>query len=349
MVSRGDTVVALSRKDAGGTRTRDAIQVAALGCGLPLPSDWRSRVEVEHVDFGQLAATLPLRVLEGAQDVWNFAAEMAYSRQKIEDAVSQNVKATTTLYDLASHTRGIERFNHVSTAYVSGTADGYLNEELHRHPRFVNSYQISKWMGELALAQSHALRGLPLTVLRPSIVIGHSATGWSSGGKFGFYMFLEGIRMVRDFGLDAVQVDIRPLAQVNLIPVDVVVARCLALADSSQRSPFEIVHAVADGSLAAQEMSASITALSGVAITFGPERTPVDARFNRAFQANKSFADETWHFGTARIRRILGDRYVPFHMTQDILGRSIAAFLSHPRAEPHDTRARFTPEQAHGA
>ena len=72
----------------------------------------------------------------------------------------------------------LRRLVHVSTAYVSGRHAGEFGEQdLDVGQEFRNTYERSKHEAE------RLLRGaddLPLAVARPSIVVGHSASGWTS-------------------------------------------------------------------------------------------------------------------------------------------------------------------------
>ena len=71
---------------------------------------------------------------------------------------------------------GIERVVHVSTAYVAGARRGTVGEDDTGHGPFRNAYERSKREAEDLVRAS----GLPATVLRPSIVAGERATGWTA-------------------------------------------------------------------------------------------------------------------------------------------------------------------------
>jgi thioester reductase-like protein len=66
---------------------------------------------------------------------------------------------------------------YVSTAYISGDRDGLILEtDLDKAQGFGNPYEQSKFEAE-KLVQGAAAQGLPAIVVRPSIVVGDSATG----------------------------------------------------------------------------------------------------------------------------------------------------------------------------
>jgi thioester reductase-like protein len=80
--------------------------------------------------------------------------------------------------ELAQQRGGLERYGHVSTAYVAGTYDGRFSEcDLDLGQDFNNSYEQSKFEAEqLVRSKPH----LPATIMRPSIVVGDRRNGWTS-------------------------------------------------------------------------------------------------------------------------------------------------------------------------
>ncbi len=99
----------------------------------------------------------------------------------LAEARAINVEGTSRLLEFADAARacgGLERYGHVSTAYVAGTHDGsFAESDLDRGQTFHNSYERSKFESE-QLVRSHD--GLPFTIMRPSIVVGDRRSGWTS-------------------------------------------------------------------------------------------------------------------------------------------------------------------------
>jgi nucleoside-diphosphate-sugar epimerase len=82
------------------------------------------------------------------------------------------------LAELASANGGLERYGHISTAYVAGTHAGrFLECDCNVGQQFHNSYEQSKFEAEQLV---RAREGLPFTILRPSIVVGDCRSGWTS-------------------------------------------------------------------------------------------------------------------------------------------------------------------------
>lgn len=87
-----------------------------------------------------------------------------------------NVSGTRTMLDLARDASRLERVVHWSTASVSGTRNGTVYEEdLDMAQKFHNGYERTKYDAERLVRT--AMRQLPITVLRPSIIVGDSQTG----------------------------------------------------------------------------------------------------------------------------------------------------------------------------
>jgi thioester reductase-like protein len=99
----------------------------------------------------------------------------------LDDARAINLDGTRNMLEFAELARergGLERYGHISTAYVAGTHDGRFSEcDLDVGQEFRNSYERSKFEAE-QLVRSR--QGLPFTIMRPSIVVGDRRSGWTA-------------------------------------------------------------------------------------------------------------------------------------------------------------------------
>ncbi|HEX6641618.1 MAG TPA: SDR family oxidoreductase [Thermoanaerobaculia bacterium] len=87
-----------------------------------------------------------------------------------------NVTGTTRVLDLAERAPRLERLHYVSTCYVSGNLPGVFTEDdLERGQRFNNYYEETKQLAEVEVRKR--MSRIPVTVYRPSVVVGDSATG----------------------------------------------------------------------------------------------------------------------------------------------------------------------------
>ena len=87
-----------------------------------------------------------------------------------------NVVGTRTVIDLARDAGRLERVVHWSTAMVSGDRKGtFYEDDLEAGQRFRNAYERTKYEAERLVRA--AMRQLPITVVRPGLIVGDSRTG----------------------------------------------------------------------------------------------------------------------------------------------------------------------------
>jgi nucleoside-diphosphate-sugar epimerase len=115
------------------------------------------------------------RVTERVTDVFHLAAASHFTVSR-DTATRVNVDGTRNLLELARECTRLRRFNHFSTCHVAGDRVGIIAEdELDRGQSFRNSYEETKFQGEQLVARAAAT--LPVSIFRPSTVIGDSSTG----------------------------------------------------------------------------------------------------------------------------------------------------------------------------
>ncbi len=87
-----------------------------------------------------------------------------------------NITGTRTILDLARDAPCLERVVHGSTAMVSGDRRGTFHEDdLDVGQKFHNEYERTTWQADTLVRA--AMQKLPITVLRPGIIVGDSQTG----------------------------------------------------------------------------------------------------------------------------------------------------------------------------
>jgi len=90
-------------------------------------------------------------------------------------AMRVNVDGTRNILDFAERCRSLRQMHYVSTCYVSGRTEGdFTEDDLDRGQRFNNYYEETKFLAEVEVRRRG---GLPVTIYRPSVVVGDSATG----------------------------------------------------------------------------------------------------------------------------------------------------------------------------
>jgi len=158
-------------------------------------------------------------IVHGAASV-SFGTPLAESR-------AINVEGTRRMLalacDCAGAGDGLARFTYVSTAYVAGRRRGLVREgELDEGQAFRNSYEQSKLEAE-RLVHDHHDR-LAVTVVRPSIVVGHRETGWTAA----FNVLYSPLRSFAAGGIPMLPA--RRRAPVDVVSVDYVAEAIGALA-----------------------------------------------------------------------------------------------------------------------
>jgi thioester reductase-like protein len=141
-----------------------------------------------------------------------------------------NVEGTRHMLEFAARCQakhGLGRFTYISTAYVAGEHSGSFSEDdLDVGQSFRNAYEHSKFEAERLVGR---WRGrLPITVVRPSIIVGERTSGWTSSFNVLYWP-------LRAFSRGAyVAVPARSDAPVAVVSVDYVADAIFALSHTRE-------------------------------------------------------------------------------------------------------------------
>jgi thioester reductase-like protein len=136
-----------------------------------------------------------------------------------------NIDGTRTVLDLAGDCAHLRRLVHWSTAEVSGARSGViLEEELDTGQRFRNVYEETKFKAERLVRE--AARRMPITILRPGVIVGDSQTGEIDKFDGPYYLLVLIVTSPLDVHLPLPG---RGNAPLNLVPIDFVVDAAVAL------------------------------------------------------------------------------------------------------------------------
>jgi thioester reductase-like protein len=158
-------------------------------------------------------------------DVYHLAAAYDLAVSK-DEAFKANLQGTKNVNDLVRSLKNLRRYNYVSTCYVAGKRNGTILEtELEHNTGFRNFYEETKYLAEIEVEKLKS--ECPVTIFRPSVVVGDSQTGETA--KYdGIYYLINYLRRVpwllRVLNIGNLQV------RLNLVPVDFVVDGMAALA-----------------------------------------------------------------------------------------------------------------------
>lgn len=234
-------------------RGRAAVERIARAAGIGVENFVLIEGDITKPDLG--VSPDDARVTRGTlTDLFHLAAIYDLSVPR-DAAFAVNVDGTANVNAFAASAPGLLRYNYISTCYVAGKRSGLIREdELEHDAGFRNYYEESKYLAELSVQR---LKGeMPVTIFRPSVVVGDSRTGETS--KYdGIYYLIQYLRKAPGL-LRVVNVGNKEV-HLNLVPVDFVVdgmaalafddaaeGETIALADPSPLSTSELFDAIAE-------------------------------------------------------------------------------------------------------
>ena len=150
-----------------------------------------------------------------------------------------NVGGTRTVLELARDATRLERVVHWSTAMVSGDRKGtFYEEDLEAGQKFHNAYEHTKFDAEKLMRA--AMRQLPITILRPGIIVGDSRTGEIDKLDGPYYLMVLIATNASGLRLPLLG---RGDAPLHLVPIDYVIEAAwrLGRAEQSAGKTFHIV------------------------------------------------------------------------------------------------------------
>ncbi len=173
-------------------------------------------------------------------------------QQSHEDAMLVNYEGTENVLKFAvkvESVSGLVKFVYVSTAYTCGDHEGeYFEDGSFIPEHFANSYEESKFRSD-ELVRSYSNK-LPVSIVRPSIIVGHSITGATPAFN-GLYAPLELIyKQLIHF------VPGSESAKMDIVPVDYVGDALISILDMEESANGSIYHITAgkDNCLSAGEV-----------------------------------------------------------------------------------------------
>jgi thioester reductase-like protein len=210
-----------------------------LGALYRDPSRHRDRVRAVAGDVTSpglgIEPTARTALAEEVGAVMHCAASIAFDLP-LEEARKINVEGTREVIGFARECKALgrlERFVHVSTAYVSGKFEGTFRErQLDAGQEFRNTYEQTKWEAEHVVRDAHDLSPC---IARPSIVMGESDTGWTPAFNVLYWPLRAFSRGLFD------EIPSLPTAHVDIVPVDYVADALVHLLDTGEEGVFNLV------------------------------------------------------------------------------------------------------------
>ena len=330
LLKDGVDVVAFSRNDPDGTRSMRSVEAAWKGFGFgkePFPV---TRIQVQNIDFRH-PEDLPSDSLRYLEAFWHVAADMTYSSKRFVRSFQQNITNTSALHnEIETRAPNCKRFYYISTAYTGGFKNtNSINESIHDAPQVDNVYQATKWMAETTLGRLGEKGSLSVSIVRPSIVVGHSENGWRGESNFGLYGFARAAAHCFSKRIDSLRFDLDPMAELNLIPIDILAVWSSQLTKRSQiKEGTEVFNATAQSSLTVGDVTDSMSQILGIDVSCGKPKRAFDKIVQKHTNLNAPFARQTWLFSNKSLISSLGDDWRSFHMTKQTVNIILARYFS---------------------
>lgn len=172
--------------------------------------------DVVALDLG-LSGTEYLELLANVTDIYHIASIWYLGADKRE-LHQVNVEGARNVIDAAMEMEHLNRLNHYSTAFVAGRRAGVIMEdELEEGQTFRNPYEHTKYQAEVAMRA--AMKHIPISVFRPSIVVGDSRSGEIDRMAGPYFLMNLIVQMPEAFPILMPGKGDKPL---NMVPVDFV-------------------------------------------------------------------------------------------------------------------------------
>ena len=193
-------------------------------------------------------------IREETTSVFHLAAAYDLAVGK-DTAFRVNLEGTRNVNDFCRSLPNLRRYNYISTCYVAGRRKGrILENELVHDAGFRNFYEETKYLAETEVEKLKA--DIPVTIFRPSVVVGDSNTGQIV--KYdGIYYLIHYLRKApgllrfinvgnRDVRLNLVPVDFVVDAIAALSRDDAAIGKTLAIADPGPLTTAELFEVLAE-------------------------------------------------------------------------------------------------------
>lgn len=206
-------------------RAMSEIEEIAAAAEIPLESFVIIEGDITLPNLGMPNSDLETIQYE-TNDVFHLAAAYDLGVKK-DTAFKVNLEGTKRVNDVVCSIKNLRRYNYVSTCYIAGKRTGTIFEtDLEHKAGFRNFYEETKYLAEIEVEKLKGL--LPVTIFRPSVVVGDSETGEIP--KFdGIYYLINYLRKAPQI-LRLLNIG-NSKVKLNLVPVDFVVEAIAALAD----------------------------------------------------------------------------------------------------------------------
>jgi len=343
LLQKGYRVVALVRGPDPVGRLLEVLREVSDG-GVE-GSDLGERLQVVEGDvwasgFG-LADEVQGKLAREVEEIWHCATSFKFQERDREEIVAHNITGTRNLLDFALLcNKGKEApVFYVSTAYTAPVTDGVAREELpSQGAPYHNLYEWSKQEVECLVDRFRREYHLPVAILRPTVIVGHSMTG-KAVHFTGYYevfrtLYLLTCNLEVNLGSSFDRnLRLRILARsdvlLNLVPIDFVVEAMWHLSRAERYGTF-IFNLASNASAPLADLfriaseALGITGIEFVREDAFRERpmTGLERLFNRRTQFQAPYLLDSPLFDTTNFRRLVPHEVLSCpHVNEDLLRR----------------------------
>ena len=248
-------------------------RLLALGCNVhllvrdinkaikSLPERWKDDLRLLAGDITK--PNLGLKSKPHLDEVWHCAASVKFAPR--DELALINIEGTKNAIDFAKKCHASLRY--ISTSYVAGDFKGLFTEgDFDRGQSFQNAYEETKFKAEKIAREAD----IPVTIYRPSIIVGDSKTGYTSSFQ-GFYNAIKALAYVRQkMNASRLRIPGNPDGTLNLVCIDYVADAMVKIAQGD-KSCGSVYHIVNPEPLTNAELVGSIATLIGIEVEIVPE------------------------------------------------------------------------------
>ena len=223
------TVFVLVRSESQERADQRLRETLVAACGASAPYSGRAIALAGDLTQSGLGLddSVADSVAERVTDIVHGAASVSFDLG-LEESRAINVEGTRRVLSFGERCQrrgSLRRFSYISTAYVAGRHSGeFYEHDLDVGQSFRNAYERSKYEAERLIGEYGGR--LPTTVLRPSIIVGDSNSGWTAS----FNVLYWPLRALARGAYPVLPA--RAGAPVDVVPVDYVADAIFALAEA---------------------------------------------------------------------------------------------------------------------
>lgn len=284
-----------------------------------------------------------------AYKIIHCASDTSFAERNREQVITTNVHNVQSLLNLAAEAK-TEHFYYLSTAYAAGLCEGVCLEAPITTNEFTNVYEESKARAENIIWNFCEAKNVSLSILRPSIVYGHSKSGKAL--KFNaLYHPVKALLYTRDIFINDIvrhngkrcqqwEISLEsngklnlPLSiyllnhgSVNLISIDHFVETAMKIFEHSAAGGiYHLTSGKPTNMTTLAEYSARFLNVCGIKILYDKSGTvhalnPVEELFGKFIEQYRPYLSDQRIFDQSRIKKIIPDLAAPA-FTYDIFER----------------------------